>query len=195
MDMARAVVHAKPEFLRARAREISEVAPFLPAPPLIPWSEDPRIFVDRSRPWMVVPAERDPLRTAKGGVVIPRDASAQLHRVARTGARFDRIAIAHELAAGALPSEFTTVVGPAGMTCDDDAAAALVGTKAPAPQRLVRRARRLDRLVECLANGTTTAIGGAVGSLVDPIVFGVAAACGDPEPGETVLFFPLAAWK
>ncbi|MDF3049697.1 MAG: hypothetical protein K0R87_1335 [Pseudonocardia sp.] len=77
--------------------ELTERWAELPRPIVVEWSEAPVLTLDRGTPWLVGPAERDPVRTRTGRAIIPREQRAQLERIRSTGVRFDRVAIAHEL--------------------------------------------------------------------------------------------------
>ena len=78
--------------------QINQMWPSLPEPLPLAWTETPLVSIDRSGvPWVIGPAEHDPLRSARGRTVIPHKQRAQLKRIAKLGVPFQRLAIAHEL--------------------------------------------------------------------------------------------------
>jgi hypothetical protein len=90
-------VSTHPELAELRI-EINETWPSLPQPLLLEWIETPLVSTDASGvPWLIGPAERDPLRGSRGRTVIPRTQRAKLKRIAELGVPFKRLAIAHEL--------------------------------------------------------------------------------------------------
>ena len=78
--------------------QINQMWPSLPDHSRWPWTETPMVSIDRSGvPWVIGPAEHDPLQSARGNTVIPHKQRAQLKRIAKFGIPFQRLAIAHEL--------------------------------------------------------------------------------------------------
>ena len=52
--------------------QINQMWPSLPEPLLLEWTETPLVSTDSSGvPWVIAPAEHDPLRSARGRTVIP----------------------------------------------------------------------------------------------------------------------------
>jgi hypothetical protein len=168
--------------------QINERWPSLPEPLPLVWTETPLVSIDRSGvPWVIGPAERDPLRTARGRTVIPHKQRAQLKRIAKLGVPFQRLAIAHELdPEGQLLPALRTQPQP----CTNEAARALVG-EVPAHPGVTRAVMVLDAAV----SGATSAVGiNAVVSALDPIIFGVIAPT-PPQHRQLCLWYPLAAWR
>ena len=61
--------------------QINQKWPSLPPPLPLEWTETPLVSIDSSGvPWVIAPTERDPLRTTRGGTVIPRKQRASLKR-------------------------------------------------------------------------------------------------------------------
>lgn len=177
---------------------VLRTAPTLAVPAVRPWDERPRLFLQAGEPWLLLPAEHDPLRTLKGQIAIPAQALERLERIAASGAEFDRIAIAHEVPGASLPTHVRGAIPAAGIACSHDVAAALVGTIAPPPPATARLARALDKAVGALTAGAAAAAaaaGAMGGSALDPIVFGVLGVEGLPKQGEPAAYFPLAAWR
>jgi hypothetical protein len=162
----------------------------LPVPITMPFSEEPVVIMDRDAPWLVAPAERDPLRDHDGRIALPRRPRGRLMAIAQRGIPFQRIVIAHELDPHSRPVEELRPalrLGP--ITHTDEQARRLVGPAPPHPG--VRRAVDiLDRLVD----GASGAAGRTLDAVLDPIVFGVIAAT-TPSHGEPALFYPLDAWR
>ena len=190
--------HAAGRVWSTRFDAVLRTAPTLAVPAVRPWDESPRLFLQAGEPWLLLPAEQDPLRTLKGEIAIPAQALEQLERIAASGAEFDRIAIAHEVPGTRLPTHVRDAIPAAGLTCSHDVAAALVGTITPPPPATARLARALDKAVSALTAGAAAAVaaaGALGGGALDPIVFGVLGVAGPPKPGEPAAYFPLAAWR
>jgi hypothetical protein len=170
--------------------EVQKKWPDRTLPLVLEWTEDPVVAVERSGlPWVVGPAQRDPMRNSKGGTLLPRKQRARLKQIAALDIPFKRLAIAHELdPEGPVKSLLPTLrEGP--LTCTDEVARELVGQAPPHPGLM-----RVLRALESAFNGTTSAIPAAVISILDPIIFGIIA----PEPpqhGQLCLWYPLAAWR
>lgn len=157
--------------------------PQLPAPRTFIWSEQPVVVLDRGMPWLYGPAERDPLRTARGHIVLPRRETTQLRVLATLGVPFQRLAIAHELDPDGPAADILSELRDGPRTCTDDVARTLVGPQ-PAHPVVRRAARLLDRAT--LARATE--------KILDPILFGVVGAP-DLVHGRPALFYPLVAWR
>ena len=166
----------------------------LPTPVIQAFSEAPVIALDpRHGAWIVVPAERDPLRNRRSHHRIPAQPRRELQRVAESGVRFDRIVIAHELDPRGPVAEIVPLLADGPHTCTDEVARRLVGPLPAHP-----RTSRAVALLDAIAQGTTSLAAGfaAVAESLarDPIVFGV---LGHPEPvdhGRPALWYPLTAW-
>lgn len=161
--------------------------PQLRNPLIMPWSAEPVLALDRGRPWLFGPLERDPQRTARGHTFLPRREIRQLRKMAGLGVPFQRLAIAHELDPDGAVAELLPVLRDGARRCSDTVALAVVGPP-PAHPAVRRIAGALDAVV-----GRVGAAAAATTMSVDPIVFGV---IGLPEAqdGELALWFPLVAW-
>ena len=87
---------AKPDALwcdRATARDaaLRKRVPDLPDHQVAPWTPEPLLVIDRGAPWIVMPYDKDPLRTPDGGYPFPRDVKHRLEGLAASGAEFDRM--------------------------------------------------------------------------------------------------------
>jgi hypothetical protein len=178
----------------ARARAIARKAPFLPPPIAADWQEQPRLYLNQGEPWLLLPAERDPLRTVKGEVAIPRAALADLQRIVDADVDFDRLAVAHEIDPARVPARIRAALPANGLDCTDEVAEALIGKVPPPPSANRRLADGLDKVVATLA-GATQAAGDLAGAVLDPIIFGVIPLTGALTPGQPALYYPLAAWR
>jgi hypothetical protein len=175
------------------ARVIAELErqwPQLPPPIVLPCSDHPVVGLDGDAPWLYAFAEQDPLRDENGVAVLPRRQRRQLRRIAATGARFDAVAVAHELDRNGRVRSLVPLLADGPRTCTDEIARALVGT-VPAHPGVARAAGLLDSLVGGDALAWT---GAALDRLLDPIVFGVAAPFGLAHCVPAV-FQPLVAWR
>jgi hypothetical protein len=183
-------VLADPE-LAELSVQINQMWPSLPDPLLLPWAETPLVSIDRSGvPWVIGPAERDPLRGARGRSVIPHKQRASLKRIAQLGVPFQRLAIAHELDPEGPVSELLPALRDGPQTCTDEVARALVGD-VPEHPGVTRAVQALDVLV-C---GATSAVPERVWkTLLDPIIFGIIAPT-TPRDGQLCLWYPLVAWR
>lgn len=174
-------------------------APDLEPATIASWNDHPVLFRDRTQPWILLPIELDPLTTKGGGYPFPRDVATELARVAKSGATFDRICVAHELGAtsGADQLLATSTSGQMVLTPKD--ARHLIGTTVPATPALAEKGKGLDRRLSGLVAGSISAAASAaeaIGSMVplDPIVFGVVGVEDPPREGLPALYYPLAAW-
>jgi hypothetical protein len=163
----------------------------LPDPLVLAWSNYPVLVMDRNRPWLLAPDERDPLRDWKGRMPIPRSARKQLAALLPAALPFTRIAIAHELDPAGPVQPLLPAMRQEPVGCSEELARALTGPP-PAHPGVHRAAHALDRL---LGGGTARTASRVVDLLFDPIVFGVVAPGGRPRHGEPCLWFPLAAWR
>ena len=165
--------------------------PSLPEPLPLAWTETPLVSIDRSGvPWVIGPAEHDPLRTTRGRTVIPHKQRAQLKRIAKLGVPFQRLAIAHELDPKAPSVSCYPRYEPSHSPAPMKSPALLVG-EVPAHPGVTRAVTVLDAAV----SGATSAVGiNAVVSVLDPIIFGVIAPT-PPRHGQLCLWYPLVAWR
>lgn len=178
-----------------RVKGILKKAPYLQPPIVSGWTERPRLYLHRDEPWLLVPAESDPLRTTSGGAVIPTHALADLQRVVEAKVEFDRIAIAHEIEPGRVPVDLRSALGPQGLPCSHDVAKKLVGVSPPPTARNLRLAAGLDKCVAALTGAASTLAGAAMNLSLDPIVFGVISCSDELRESEPALYFPLTAWR
>ena len=127
--------------------QIKDKWPSLPHPLLLEWTETPLVSLDRSGvPWVIGPAERDPLRSSRGRTVVPRRQRVRLKRMADLGVPFQRLAIAHELDPGGPVQRLLPALRDGPRTCTDEVARALVGG-VPAHPGVTRGVRVLDAAV------------------------------------------------
>jgi len=180
--------------------------PSLPNPLVASWKDQPRLVLDRGMPWMVTPLENDPYRTGGGGYPFPAEVSAQLERVSAGGARFHRIAIAHELDPYGPVAEMIKEIPPAGLVITSKTATECLGAT-PTPRKPQQVASAMDKgagmLVRAVKFSAAAAVAAPVavagvlasGLDLDPIVFGVIGIDGQPRGGEPAVYYPLAAWK
>jgi hypothetical protein len=156
--------------------------PQLQTPRELPWSEQPVLVLDRGTPWPYGPVERDPLRTARGHIVLPRREIKRLRELATLGVPFQRLAVAHELDPDGPAADLLPMLRGGPRTCTDDVARMMVGPQ-PAHPAVRRAARMFDAVVR-----------GSVEKVLDPILFGVV---GAPEltHGRLALFYTLVAWR
>jgi hypothetical protein len=165
--------------------------PSLRDPLLLEWTETPLVSLDRSGvPWVIGPAEQDPLRSSRGRTVVPRRQRVRLKRIAELGIPFQRLAIAHELDREGPVKQLLPVLHAGPATCTDEIAHRLVGD-VPAHPGVGRAVRVLDAAVR----GATSAVPiNAFITVLDPIIFGVIAPIA-PRHGEPCLWYPLVAWR
>lgn len=191
MKTAMTIAATNPRVAAIRTR-----APQLPDPTLATWTEDARLYLQKGQPWVVLPAERDPLRTLKGEVAIPDRCIAELQELVRAGVDFDRLAVAHEIAPPLLPGPVVEVLhkSPAGVPCAMPAVKKMLGDAPPPPRSTRRMASVLDKVVETLTSSDSI-VGAVVSAPLDPIVFGVIGPAGPPAEGDICAWFPLTAWR
>jgi hypothetical protein len=171
--------------------QIKDRWPSLPHPLVLEWTETPLVSLDRNGvPWVVGPAERDPLRSSRGGTVIPRQQRIRLKRIAELGIPFQRLAIAHELDREGPVQQLLPALHAGPAACTDEIANRLVGS-VPAHPGVTRAVRVLDAAVR----GATSAVPiNPLITVLDPIIFGVIAPTA-PRHGEPCLWYPLVAWR
>jgi hypothetical protein len=163
----------------------------LPNPLPLVWTETPLVSIDSSGvPWVIGPAERDPLRSARGRTVIPHKQRTSLKRIAELGVPFQRLAIAHELDPEGPVRQLLPTLRAGPQPCTDELAQALVGPVPPHPG-----VTRAVRVFDTAVRGATSAVPiNAVVSALDPIIFGVIAPT-TPQHGQLCLWYPLVAWR
>jgi hypothetical protein len=171
--------------------QINQRWPSLPEPLRLAWTETPLVSIDRSGvPWVIGPAEHDPLPSARGRTVIPHKQRAQLKRIANLGVPFQRLAIAHELDPQGPVRQLLPALRTQSQPCTNELAHVLVG-EVPAHPGVTRAVMVLDAAV----SGATSAVGiNAIVSVLDPIIFGVIAPT-PPRHGQLCLWYPLVAWR
>ena len=171
--------------------QINQMWPSLPEPLPLAWTETPLVSIDRSGvPWVIGPAEHDPLQSARGRTVVPHKQRAQLKRIAKLGVPFQRLAIAHELDPQGPVRQLLPALRTQPQLCTQEVARALVGD-VPAHPGVTREVTVLDAAV----SGATSAVGiNAMVSVLDPIIFGVIAPT-PPRHGSLCLWYPLVAWR
>jgi hypothetical protein len=171
--------------------QINQMWPSHPDPLQLEWTEILLVSIDRSGvPWVVGPAEHDPLRSTRGRSVIPHKQRAQLKRIAKLGVPFQRLAIAHELDPEGPVRQLLPALRTQPRACTEEVARVLVG-EVPAHPGATRAMMVLDAAV----SGATSAVGiNAVASVLDPIIFGVITPT-PPRHGQLCLWYPLAAWR
>lgn len=152
--------------------------------------------------WVVVDARLDP-HLAAGSLAIPREARRDLERIAATGARFDALLIGHELPPGTVAALETKrrseLAKHQSDVLDPKVASKLEGLiGAPAPDRAALKiVTATRRVLSTFKGGMAAAASAAAGLLdagLDPAIFGVVAAHGEPRPGERVALFYLTHW-
>jgi hypothetical protein len=167
--------------------ELTECWADLPRPIVVEWSEAPVLTLNRGTPWLLGPAERDPLRNRMGKPILPRQQRTKLERIRSTGVRFDRIAIAHELDPTGPVRPLLALLEQGPQPCTDNVAGLVVGQTPPHPG-LYRAVRAIDSM--CRGPAATRVLD----RLLDPIVFGVVAP-GTPRDGNPSLWYPLVVWR
>ncbi|WP_028922033.1 hypothetical protein [Pseudonocardia acaciae] len=178
-----------PDQLARLATDLERRWPGLRAPVVRCWNDHPVVILDRGMPWLYGPAERDPLMSRSGSVVVPRGPRRALRAMAAAGLRFPALVIAHELEPTGVARSLLPLLQEGPRACTDEVARALVGP-APAHPGVSRAVRLLDRAV----GGAGSRAGAVLDLMRDPIVFGVVA----PGPlvnGAPSLHVPLVAWR
>ena len=171
--------------------QINQMWPSLPGPLPLEWTATPLVSIDRSGvPWVIGPAERDPVRTVHGRTVIPYKQHASLKRIAKLGVPFQRLAIAHELDPEGPVRQLLPTLRAGPQPCTDALARTLVGAAPPHPG-----VSRAVRVFDAAVRGATSAVPiNAVVNALDPIIFGVIAP-NPPHQGQLCLWYPLVAWR
>lgn len=174
--------------------------PKLPNPLVASWDEGQRLVVSRGEPWIVGPLEIDPYLTKAGGYPFPTAVTEQLQRISLGGARFHRIAIAHEVDPHGPVTALLPKLTRHGLPITPKDTKSFLG-KPPAaekPKDLVATFdKALKKAIGAAKTGATAAGAAAAGigdALLDPIVFGVVGVHGAPKTGDPAIYYPLAAW-
>jgi hypothetical protein len=194
----------------ARDAALRKRAPMLKEHLVAEWHDDPLLVMDKGMPWIVMPFDKDPLRTKDGGYPFPKKVKRELQTLVAAGVDFDTLAVAHELDPKGPVAPYVAKIPPAGLLCSENATKSLVGTT-PATEVNKRMAATLNRAGDAVVDSAPKVllglalapvvvvaaplalVAGAV-SGVDPIVFGVLHV--DHQPHHKVsLWYPLAAWK
>jgi hypothetical protein len=169
--------------------QIRKEWPELLPPTAWEWSDGPMVALDRrGLPLLYGPVERDPLRGARGAVVLPRDQLKRLKRIAELGVPFQRLAIVHELDLNGPIRDRLRELEKAPVPCSDAEARSLVGALPPHPG-LTQAVRVFDAAVRA-----ATAAAPIIRIALDPAIFGVIAPT-PPRQGQLCLWYPLAAWR
>ena len=185
---------------RAARAELAQLAerltftwPGLRPPTEYEWSDKPVLVLQGSEPWLLGPAERDPLRGRFGTSVLPRAARTKLQEVEGLGVPFQRIAFAHELSPIGPVEPLLPALQFGPYTCSEESARALAGRVPPHPraQSLVAMLGWAARGPRPLNDSTPTASPPKLGR----IIFGVVAPTPSLRDGQLCLWFPLAAWR
>lgn len=155
---------------------------------VLPWSDEPLLVLDRERPWVISPVERDP-QARSGRTVVPREQLRQLRELAEQHLPFQRLAIAHELDPDGRVRALMPLLQDGPRTCTNAVARALVGPPPPHPG-LARAARAAGALVGAARSSAAAGLD----LLLDPIIFGVISPSW-PVHGELCLWFPVVAWR
>jgi hypothetical protein len=167
--------------------QIKQKWPSLPQPLSLVWTEAPLVSIDRSGvPWILGPAERDPLQGPQGRTVVPRKQRARLKQIAELDVPFHRLAIAHELNPEGPVRDLLPALKTGPLIPTDEVARALVGA-VPEHPGVARAIQALDVLV---CGAVPNRVWNAV---LDPIIFGIVAPT-PPLHGQLCLWYPLATW-
>ncbi len=170
--------------------ELERQWPELPAPIVLPWSDQQAVALDRATLWMYGPANTDPLMGDRGPAVLPRRQRRQLARIAASGVRFDAIGVAHELDPDGPARDLVPPLEGGPRTCSEAVARELVGP-VPAHPGVARAVGALEALARGDVPARATRM---LDRLLDPVVFGVVA----PWPlvhGVPSVWQPLVAWR
>lgn len=177
--------------------------PALPNPIVASWQEALRLVIDRGQPWIIGPLDNDPYLTKAGGYPLPAEVAEQLHAISARGARFHRIAIAHEVNPNGAVAGLLPKARHGGLALTPQQAKACLGP-APAAEKSKQLAAAMDKsirkMLRAAAKGSA-AVGAALAApilapmMLDPIVFGVVGMGGTPMIDRPAIYYPLAAWK
>jgi hypothetical protein len=168
------------------------------------WDERQRLVLSRGEPWVVGPLEIDPYRSRTGGYPFPSEVADKLRRISDGGARFHRIAIAHEVdPAGPVAPLMPKLTGQGLPISPTDTqkilgrAPAAVKPKAlaTAMDKTIRRTLTVAKRTAAVSAAAAGAVAAGLGSaMLDPIVVGVVGLDGPPKAGDPAIFYPLVAW-
>jgi hypothetical protein len=162
-----------------------------------PWSDEPMLLLDDGVPYMITPEERDPVRRSEGRHTIPARQITLLRDHAEAGARFDRIALVHELDPFGPVADLLPVLRRGPVTCSQQVAEAVVSPipDHPVVARVARVVDRVAGLISSGAGGLESVLRESADLALDPIVFGVVGIGAAPRQGVTARWYPLAAWR
>lgn len=177
------------ELAGSRDAVLRRRAPGLPAYQVAPWNPEPLLVMGKGLPWIVMPYDKDPLRTRDGGYPFPGHVKHDLQALAARGVDFDTLAIAHEIDPHGPVKPLLQKIPPEGLICDEATTKTLVG-ETPATEASKRMAGALNRAGDAVADSAPKVLLGlvlapvavvmapfallaAAGSAVDPIVFGI----------------------
>lgn len=181
-------VRPVPPDLADLAERLRRTLPELGRPLARPWTEEPTLLLDRGRPWLVGPVERDPHRR-DGRTVMPREQIRRLATLAERQLPVRRLAIAHELDRDGPVRALLPELRRGSRACTDEVARLVTGPAPPHPG-----VRRTVRVLDGLVGGAARATAAAVEELLDPILFAIAAPDA-PESGSVCLWYPISVWR
>lgn len=178
-------------------RTMRSKLPALPNPIVASWDEGHRLVISQDEPWIVGPLEQDPYLTKGGGYPFPDGIATRLQSIAQGGARFHRIAIAHEVDPKGAVAALLPKLTKRGLPMTPKEVRACLG-KAPAAEQPKALAASMDNVIRKTVGGLAAAastVGSALAApMLDPIVFGVIGVTGQPVTGRPAIYYPLAAW-
>ena len=177
------------EAAASRDASLRKRAPDLPTYRVAPWNPEPLLLLEKGLPWILLPYDKDPLRTHDGGYPFPRRIKSDLQDLAARGVDFDALAIAHELDPKGPVAPLIPKIPPAGLLCSPETTKTLIGNT-PATKASKRMAATLNHAGDAVARSAPKVLLGlalapiavvaaplvllaAAASGVDPIVFGV----------------------
>jgi hypothetical protein len=170
------------------AADLERGFPQLPAPIVLPWSDQQAVVDDGGTPWIYGPVHSDPLMG--GRAVLPRRQRRQLARIADSGASFDAIGVAHELDPDGPAKALLPLLADGPRTCSEAVARELVGPVPPHPGV----ARAVQVLAALVRRDAPARAGRMLDRLLDPVICGVVAP-GPLTHGAPSVWQPLVAWR
>ena len=152
--------------------------------------------------WIVIDAVRDP-HVCEGTLAVPRVIQRKLGRIDRSGTKFERLFVAHELPRGSV-EEITKSSG----AVDIGKAKAAIGQPSTDPRvqtvaegvaavtKKMAKAALIATVATAVLPVSPLALAAlASGSGLDPAILGVVSTTGKAETGELGVFFLLASWR
>lgn len=156
------------------------------------WNEDLVLVLDGSVPWLMGPAEHDPLRGHRGSSVLPRAARTKLEEIEGLRVPFQRVAFAHELDPLGPVEPLLPALRAGPQICTAETARGLVGDVPVHPG-----VAGIVSMLNWVARGPRRSADPAPRHRragLSRIVFGVMAPVA-PRNGQLCLWFPLTAWR